>query len=119
MLPAFFRAAAVVVGFVQKNKPYGFICGVPQVRGMGTVGKAAQAGLHNRALVVLVVWVRSHSQVEKQTVCKVCTFTPLRGVLCLGKGPPPRCIPARGFAPLRVAHSPQDISNRVTRGDQE
>ena len=35
---------------------------------MGTVGKAAQAGLHNRALVVLVGWVRSHAQVEKQTV---------------------------------------------------
>ncbi len=76
---------------------------------MGTVGKAAQAGLHNRALVVLVEWVRSHSQVEKQTVCKVCTFTPLRGVLCLGKGPLPRCIPARGFAPLpayRLAFTP-------------
>ena len=76
---------------------------------MGAVGKAAQAGLHNRALVVLVEWVRSHSQVEKQAVHKVCTFTLLHGVLCLGKGLPPRCIPARGFAPLRYAHSPQDI----------
>ena len=83
---------------------------------MGTGGKAAQAGLHNRALVVLVVWVRSHSQVEKQTVCKVCTSTRCAVFRALGKELPPRCIPARGFVPLRVAHSPQDISNRVTRG---
>ena len=84
---------------------------------MGTGGKAAQAGLHNRALVVLVVWVRSHSQVEKQTVCKVCTSWTLRAHNApLGKGPPPRCIPARGFAPLRYAHSPQDISDRVMGG---
>ena len=38
---------------------------------------------------------------------------PASAVPCLGKGLPPRCIPARGFAPLRVAHSPQDISDRV------
>jgi hypothetical protein len=80
---------------------------------MGTGGKAAQAGLHNRALVVLAGWVRSHAQVEKQTVCKVCQSTRCRVSCRLGKGPPPRCIPARGFAPLRVAHSPQDICNRV------
>ncbi len=74
---------------------------------MGTGGKAAPAGLHNRALVVLAGWVRSHAQVEKQTVCKVCTFTPQARFRAL----------ARGFAPLRVAHSPQDICNRVM-GDQ-
>jgi hypothetical protein len=45
---------------------------------MGTGGKAAQAGLRNRALVVLAGGVRSHAQVEKQTVCKLCTSRTLR-----------------------------------------
>jgi hypothetical protein len=66
---------------------------------MGTVGKAAQAGLHNRALVVLAGWVRSHAQVEKQTVCKVCTFTPQARLRALARG----CRPVaslRGALPL-------------------
>ena len=53
---------------------------------MGTGGKAAQAGLHNRALVVLVGWVRSHAQVEKQTVCKVCTSTRYTAFCALARG---------------------------------
>ena len=66
---------------------------------MGTGGKAAQAGLHNRALVVLAGWVRSHAQVEKQTVCKVCTFTPQARFRALARG----CRPVaslRGALPL-------------------
>ena len=77
---------------------------------MGTVGKAAQAGLHNRALVVLVGWVRSHSQVEKQTVCKVCTFTPQARFRALARGRRP-VDPCEGLCPS--ASLPAGIHPRI------